>query len=198
MTISNGMNKNIPFSIAVIIILACAFWVAALALWEYFFPPKIELLKITLPEKPAPKPECVYKKGESELRVYDAQGRVTGLVHGEVKREIPESDYYNGNIVIFSTEESYIWEIFGIKEDNYQLSKNSFRGEKEVSFEATDIPITPGETHRYRFDWDTLAQGKEGATIFIDSDGDGSFEKIIRSGPKLTCEEFINQVNLAQ
>ena len=37
-----------------------------------------------------------------ELRVYDSQGKVTGLVNGEVKNEIPYSDCYKNTVTILS------------------------------------------------------------------------------------------------
>lgn len=138
---------------------------------------------------------CEYKKGIYEFRVYDSERRVTGLINGQIKLEVPSSDYYEGDIIVFNTEESYIWEIFCVKEGNYQLTKHFVLEGEETTFNATNIPIFPGETHRYEFDWEVLAKGGNGATLIIDSDGDGEFEKTIAADTELTCEEFILQSN---
>jgi len=136
---------------------------------------------------------CEYHKGEYEMRVYDSQGRITGLVNGEIKEEIPNAFYdpESGGVAIFDLQDSYVYEMFGIKEGNYQFGKHSFQGAETVTFNAINIPISPGETHRYEFDWDALLREENGATLLIDADGDGAFETTIDSDAKLTCREFI-------
>ncbi|MEA3292900.1 MAG: hypothetical protein U9P88_00230 [Patescibacteria group bacterium] len=136
---------------------------------------------------------CEYRKGDYETRVYDSQGRVTGLVNGEIKEEIPNAFYdpESRGIAIFDTENSYVYELFGIKEGNYQFEKSFIQGAEAVTFNAINIPIFPGDTHRYKFDWDALLREEEGATLLIDADGDGVFEKTINSDIKFTCQEFI-------
>ncbi|MGB2762584.1 MAG: hypothetical protein WBC21_03565 [Minisyncoccales bacterium] len=136
---------------------------------------------------------CEYRKGEYEMRVYDSQGRITGLVNGEIKEEVPNAFYdpESGGVAIFDPKNSYVYELFGIKEGNYQFGKSSIQGAETVTFNAINIPISPGETHRYKFDWDALLREEDGATLLIDADGDGVFEKTINSDITLTCQEFI-------
>lgn len=171
-------------------------------------------------------PRCGDKKGEYELRVYDSQGRVTGSVNGEVKLEIPRSFYfgdhsietefglmvYPAEIILFESNDTYIHEIFGLTDGNYNFQRSRSKAPevseaqsitlsskiiyteegKEVGFKAEKIPISPNVTHQYHFDWDALAEGKEGTTILIDNDNDGVFEKKIIVGTNITCEEFIS------
>jgi len=138
---------------------------------------------------------CEYRKGEYEMRIYDSQGRITGLINGEIKEEIPNSMYdeESGTAAIFDPQDSYIYELFCLTEGNYQFGQSSIQGAEEISFEAINIPIFPGTTHRYLLDWEVLAQGKNGATLLIDADGDGKFEETIASDTELTCEEFLRE-----
>lgn len=56
-----------------------------------------------------------------ELRVYDSQGRVTGIVNGEERNEIPYSAYYENTVTIFSPTDSCRYEIVGTSEGSYDL-----------------------------------------------------------------------------
>ncbi|MDP3990886.1 MAG: hypothetical protein Q8P63_01150 [Candidatus Nealsonbacteria bacterium] len=137
---------------------------------------------------------CEYKKGEYEFRVYDSEGYVTGLVNGAVKQEISRSTYIGGDVTIYFPQDYYEYELFALKEGNYQLTKSSVQEGEEITFRAINIPISRGATHRYKINWKTLTQAKEGATLLIDDDGDGIFEKtVVISGIDFTCEEFIAQ-----
>ncbi|RLC63844.1 MAG: hypothetical protein DRI01_04480 [Chloroflexi bacterium] len=141
-----------------------------------------------------------------ELRVYDSQNRVTGLVSGEVKEEIPNSIYdaENKAVIIFDPFDTYRYEVVGIEdpeEDTYGLTVTSVEDGEVTTFTATDIPITPGEVHQYTIDWDVLSQGGEGTTLKIDLDGDGNFDKthttgntLDMGGPKLETQIAITEM----
>lgn len=118
-------------------------------------------------------------KSPGELRVYDSQGRVTGLVKGEVKSEIPKSVYDNGTVTIFFLTDSYRYEVAGTDEGTYELEITSVENGETTAFTATDIPTTSGATHQYTIDWDALSKGEKGVTMQIDSDGDGTFESTV-------------------
>jgi len=128
-----------------------------------------------------------------ELRVYDFQGRVTGLVNSEIREEIPNSAYFNNTIEILSLSDSYRYEVAGTEDETYGLVIASIiRGESNC-FTATDIPTSPDAIHQYTVDWDALSRGEEGVTVQVDSDGDGVFELTFTSDSKLTEDEFILQ-----
>ncbi|MCK4592721.1 hypothetical protein KAT63_04795 [Candidatus Parcubacteria bacterium] len=139
---------------------------------------------------------CEYKKGEYELRYYDSSGRVTGMVNGEMKEEIPNfnSSEYEGLNMGLIPQDVDIYEIFGIKEGNYRLNVIGSDGENLIGFSATNIPIFPGETHRYELDRDTIYEEGMGAIFSIDIDGDNDFEREINVDSNFTCEEFILQI----
>ena len=128
-----------------------------------------------------------------ELRVYDSQGRVTGLVSGEIKEGIPLSFYdgeYNSVVILLSSD-SYIYEVAGTEQGSYGFELKYVEGEKAVTFTAIDIATTSGAVHKYSIDWDALSQGEEGVTVDVDSDGDGITDYTVRGGNVITGDEFI-------
>ena len=121
-----------------------------------------------------------------ELRVYDSLERVTGLVNGEVKEEIPYSLCDGSSVVIVSPLDSYRYKVVGTDEGTYKLVVNFVENAETTSFSATDIPETTGAIHQYTIDWETLSQGGEGVTVQIDFDGDGTFELTITTNSTFT------------
>jgi len=121
----------------------------------------------------------------AELRVYDSQRRVTGLVNGEIKNEMPNSIYHqesNTVTILFATD-YYQYQTVGTDEGSYGLDVVSIEAGEATTFAAIDIPTVSGAIHQYGIDWDALSQGEAGVTIQIDSDGDGEFEEIILTTP---------------
>jgi len=128
----------------------------------------------------------------SELRVFDSQGKVTGIVNGEEKNEIPYSTYYENIVVILAPADSYRYEVIGTSEGSYSLTVRN--ATVAAIFNATTIPTSAGVIHRYTVDWVALSQGQKGVAVQIDSNGDGTFEKIFTAGTELTGDEFMQQV----
>ena len=124
----------------------------------------------------------IVAKSPVELRVYDSQGRVTGIVNGEIKEEIPNSGYYESTVTILSPSDSYSYQVTGTGEGSYGLTVTSITEEAASSFSVADAPISTKAVHQYTIDWDALAEGEKGVTMKIDSDGDGTFEEIKELG----------------
>ncbi|KUO42565.1 MAG: hypothetical protein APU95_01350 [Hadesarchaea archaeon YNP_N21] len=121
-------------------------------------------------------------KSPGELRVYDSQGRVTGVVQGVVREEIPGSAYVDGTVVIFPVSDSYTVEILGTEGGTYGLV--AAQGVEEMStFTASDVPLSAGSLHRYSVDWEALKRGERGVTVQKDQDGDGTFEVTLTTMP---------------
>ncbi|MCK4735752.1 MAG: PKD domain-containing protein, partial [Methanophagales archaeon] len=120
-------------------------------------------------------------KSPIELRVYDSQGNVTGVVSGEAKEEIMYSVYGDRikSVVIFCPSDSYRYEVVGTEAGTYGLEITSIEDGKVINFTATDIPTSTTAIHQYTIDWDVLSKGEEGVTVQIDSDGDGVFEQTV-------------------
>ena len=132
-----------------------------------------------------------------EVRVYDTEGRITGLVNGEVKEEIPNSAYYDGTIIIIcSSHNSYRYEIEGTGDGSYGLELVSVGEARSRTFTATDIPVGPGTTHEYTIDWEEVSQDGEGVTVNADLDGDGEFEHTFTADNKLTQQEFLDAIGM--
>jgi hypothetical protein len=127
-----------------------------------------------------------------ELRVYDSQNRVTGVVNGTVKQEIPNSSYYSNNttVVINPATDSYYYQVVGTGTGAYGLELVYSIDGQTTTFNATNIPISSGAIHRYSVSWDALSQGKPGVTVQVDLNGDGVFERTITSGKNLTGDEI--------
>ena len=130
------------------------------------------------------------------LEVYDSQGRVTGLIEGEVKEEIQNSIYDKEEkvAIIFFPNDSYRYLVIGTEQGTYKLTISSYKEEGTNTFNAINIPTLPGAVHQYTIDWGVLSQGGGGVTIQIDSDGNGIFERTVIAGSVLTRDQFIDTI----
>jgi hypothetical protein len=137
--------------------------------------------------------QYIWLRSPAELRVYDSQNRVTGLVNGEVKKEIPDSMYDENNEIaaIFSPSDTYRYQVVGIDKGTYGLDTASIEGGEATTFTAIDIPTSANATHQYTVDWHTLSEGEEGVRIQVDSDDDGEFEYDFMADGELTRDEFL-------
>lgn len=138
----------------------------------------------------------VWLHSASEVRVYDSQNRVTGLVNGGVKEEIPNSIYDEENriVAIFSPSDTYRYEIAGTETETYGLDVAFIEDGDSTIFTAIDIPISANAIHQYTIDWTLLSLGQEAVTVQVDSDGDSVFEHTFTSDSELTQSEFLSQV----
>jgi len=134
----------------------------------------------------------------AELRVYDSERNVTGLVNGEEKNEILHSIYYENIIVILAPSDSYMYEIVGIGVGTYNLTIINATERGTTTFNATNIPTSLNVIHQYYVDWAALSRGEEGVTVQIDFNGDGTFEKTFTSDSELTQHEFELQTRSAE
>ena len=164
--------------------------------WETSVPTEagtVNTLDITV--NPIPERWIAAELGSpGELRVYDSQNRVTGLVSGEEKNEIPYSTYCENIVVILAPADSYRYEVAGTGEGLYSLTVINTTEQEIATFNATDIPTSSNTIHQYTIDWSALSQSEEGVTVKVDSDGDSAFEKIFTAGSELTRDEFMLQV----
>jgi len=130
-----------------------------------------------------------------EIRVCDSEGKITGLLNGELKEELLNSMYDEENkfLTIFFPSEFYRYEIKGIEEGEYSLGNVSITNGALIDFGALNIPISTGAIHQYNIDWDKLLRGEAGVTLQIDVNGDGIFEKTVIADNDLTYDEFILQ-----
>jgi parallel beta-helix repeat protein len=128
-----------------------------------------------------------------ELRLYDLEGRVTGLIGGIIKEEIPGSSYLNGTIQIMNPTNAYRYEVVGTNTGVYGLNVALLQNAEVNTFAATNIPTSTGAIHQYTIDWDALSREEEGVAVRMDSDGDGEFERTFTADSELTYDEFMLQ-----
>jgi len=129
-------------------------------------------------------------KSPVELRVIDSEGRVTGLVDGEVVTDIPDTTYHDDTVTIFFPLGFYRYEIEGTSDGSYGFTVSAVTRDGNIDFVATNIPVKAASKHRYSIRWDVLAQDEEGVAVQVDADGDGTFERTITSGSELGGEDF--------
>jgi len=132
-----------------------------------------------------------------EPRAYDTEGRVAGLVNGEVRQDIPWSAYdeTSEGTALFLPAGAYRYEVVGTDAGTYHLTLSFIEGSDALTFNTAAIPTAPGTVHRYAVDWLALAEGQEGVTLRLDSNGDGIFEETVTADADLTLDEFISQVD---
>ena len=135
-------------------------------------------------------------KSPVELRVYDLQGKTTGLINGQVEHGISRSVYCDGTVTTFFPTDTYRYELSGTAEGTYVLDIVSIKNGAATTFTGTDIPTTTNAIHEYTIDWQALSQGEKGVTVHVDLDGDGTPEKTFTSGDTFTMDEEISVEDL--
>lgn len=133
---------------------------------------------------------------------------MTGEKNSSQSRDIPRSFYLSekedkdnplpnipAKVIIIEPNGSYIWEVYGVSDDSYGLETNFLLNGTELTFFSKSITILKSQVHQYRFDWDLLASGKEGTTIYVDADGNGELEETRKFGLNVNCQEFYKKFN---
>ena len=119
--------------------------------------------------------------------------------------EIPNATYVeadpdrDGNIekfieILAPIDGNYVIKLNGTDSGLYSMSAQFATSEDVLSFNATEIPVSLGAIHEFTIDWAALSQGDDGVTVNVDSNGDGTFEKIFIAGSELTRDEFMQHV----
>ena len=152
-----------------------------------FFEIQLDCFEPGLTEAPEPSADLpdlnlahIYSPGE--LRVYDSEGRITGLVNEGTRAEIPQSWYSDGVVMVLNPSGSHRYRVVGTSEGTYGLTVASTKEGDITTLIAMDIPTSANAVHQYAVDWEALSQGEQGVTVQIDSDADGSFEQTITTG----------------
>jgi peptidoglycan hydrolase-like protein with peptidoglycan-binding domain len=138
---------------------------------------------------------AIYSPGE--VRIYDSENRVAGIINGEIVEDIPFSVYdeQNGFILLPFSYDSYSYQVIGSEEGAYGLDIISIDNANNeiIEFKANDIPTKQNEIHEYIVDWQALKNNERGVTLKMDYEGDGVFDKTVISDQDLSQEEYILQ-----
>ncbi len=132
--------------------------------------------------------------------VMDLQGHVLG--YSDIYNDLPggmvfatrniTSSLYDLFLIMTNSSSDYVYEVAGIESDdayNFTVSLLDING-IELDFNAIEIPISIGETHKYIVNWTLLEIGMLGVEVYVDEDGDGTFEYTFLSDCELTSDEF--------
>ena len=178
--LEGSVNKNIFLIIPVEFIPLKTTWGTYICspMWCGITCPPEAAVKEPIPKLEDVQIEIVDIQSPGELRVYDSYDRVTGLVNGVVKVEIPDAWYIDGTVVLFSPSDSYWYEVLGTDEGTYGLIALSTENREVNTLTLTGVLLSVATVHRYTIDWGALSQGEEGVTKEVDSDGDGTSEQI--------------------
>ena len=132
-----------------------------------------------------------------EVALYDSEGRVTGVVDGELKYEIPDSscDPETGKIIVLEPSGIYRSVVVGLSDGAYGLTTSLVQGDQVTTFDAANMFTSTSATHEYTFDSTAFSNGDAGASVTIDTNGDGYTDQVIVSGPSL--QPSVSQVTTA-
>jgi murein DD-endopeptidase MepM/ murein hydrolase activator NlpD len=125
-----------------------------------------------------------------EFTVCDSKGRITGVVNGEEKTEIPYSVILDDAVLIYFPDDEYRYEALGVEPGTYGLTVVFVQTRTRCIFSAQDIHTTQGAAHIYTIDWAALSGGEKGVMVQVDSNGDGIVERTFTSDSELTGDEF--------
>ncbi|MCH7736176.1 MAG: fibronectin type III domain-containing protein [Chloroflexi bacterium] len=117
-----------------------------------------------------------------ELRVVDEGGLITGIVNGEIKRQILGSSYFDETVTIISNRQetgsaAYNITVVGETDGEYGIViRRRSRLGAEI-LEMTNLDILAGTVHEYNLGA-PASDSRHGQIILrIDHDGDGTFDE---------------------
>ncbi|NKQ39252.1 MAG: hypothetical protein HF967_07280, partial [Methanosarcinales archaeon] len=131
-----------------------------------------------------------------ELRIFDSANRVTGVVNGVVKAEIPGSIYDSDakRVTIVPPLDTYRVEIHGSEDGTYGFYATLFHENETTDFGIGNVAIVDDAVHQFTINWSALDDGEKGVTMEIDSNGDGIFEETITIGLQPIITSPIDQI----
>ncbi len=123
-----------------------------------------------------------------ELRVYDEEGRVTGLVNGEVKTEIPDSLYDIEKELVLSSTKPARYELVGTENGVFGIV--SVSSTEDPVLTAQNIPVNTSEVI-------TFEPSGGNVVVTVDQQGDGTVDATFNTTSNMTAEEFVQEVRRA-
>jgi hypothetical protein len=130
----------------------------------------------------------------TDLTITDTSGNVLGYKDGKLVDEIPggfllvKGPAYE-LYLIMNNSTDYVYTLKSRESGSYSFYVAATyvnQTANTVWFNATDIPMQGTSVHEYRFDWPVLLRNEKGAQIGIDQDGDGVYEKALKTNSTLT------------
>jgi parallel beta-helix repeat protein len=133
--------------------------------------------------------------------VLDSEGNILGYRGDQIVEEIPggfifltrsmTNNMYDLYLVMTNSTDGYAYEARGESTETYNITISSSNANgHEISFNAANIPTKPNSFHKYIIHWNALENNEDGVEIWVDQNGDGSFEIKFWSDAELTASEF--------
>jgi hypothetical protein len=94
--------------------------------------------------------------------------------------------------IFTNNSDEYEYELRGIEDIgfyNFSLSRMNSNG-SEIVFTSMQIPIHAVEGQKYMVNWTALELGLSGVSVFVDIDGDGTYDRFFSCDSWLTTNEF--------
>jgi hypothetical protein len=104
---------------------------------------------------------------------------MTGIIHGSIKEEIPNSSYdaETKTILIFNPTDTYSYQVCGLDDGVYGLEIAQVVESNSHKYIQENIAISFNETHEYKINWENSSNDSIVGTRNVDANGDGVFEK---------------------
>ena len=129
----------------------------------------------------------------AEHYIVDSTGNKTGIVNGEIVQDIPFSwyDAENEQVIILGGLEDYQVVVNGLEDGVYGLNVWDFTDNETVEFNGSAIPTAVNESHTFTLNSTQLSEGNDGVEIQIDSNGNGTVDKVIYANNSLSGTQFV-------
>jgi len=123
----------------------------------------------------------------NQILGYKGENLVSEIPGGMIFSEGSQLDVY----CIVNPISDYAYIVKGVGTENYNMTIMMMNPDGSVTeFNAKLIPIGKNTQHKYTLNWVLLAEGKNGATLLIDQDGDGVYERTIQADSDLEGSEL--------
>ena len=111
----------------------------------------------------------------------------------EIVEEIQFSwyDVENEQVIILSGLEDYQVVVNGLEDGVYGLNVWEFTENETVEFNGSTIPTNVNESHIFTLNTTQLSEGNAGVEIQINSNGNGTVDKVICTNDSLSGDEFV-------
>lgn len=128
-----------------------------------------------------------------DVIITDAYGNKTGYQKGVSYSDIPNSivSVEKEYIEILGTDDETVINILGTGEGVYNMEIWQLHEGIPMIYKLTDIPTKPQAMHALTIDWSDVATDGISATMAIDQDDDGVFEKTITAGSEFNGADLI-------
>jgi hypothetical protein len=116
-----------------------------------------------------------------DLSIQDSEGRIIGIVNGEVRNDFPFASYDRENKsahIFFAPSDNLTYKVVGTGTGEYGLDVTITDGNQRTAFRTRNVSLVPNEVHTYTIDQDAILKDQNGVTLRVDKQGDGTIDKV--------------------